>query len=115
MGPRFRFGAALLIVLTMAGCRKEPTFQGKPLSDWMALSRDADEATQRTALDALEHIQAVEPSSAVDARIKELNAKFQSVAAVNTATPSTQPATSNPIFSPSRRAEADASKAKADI
>jgi hypothetical protein len=47
------FGLFMLLLLPI-GCKKdEPTFQGKPLSEWRKLSQDADSATSKSATNAL--------------------------------------------------------------
>jgi HEAT repeat protein len=43
----------LLLTATLAGCSKEPTYQGKSESDWIALTSDRDADTARRAWEAV--------------------------------------------------------------
>lgn len=63
-------GAVLIIAATfIAGCEPEPTYQGRPASEWVSLSRDSDGDTREQAFDALSRLK--ETSGIAKARLDE--------------------------------------------
>ena len=83
-----KLAVAVCLLVMFAGCKKEETYKGKPLSAWIAQSKDADDDTRSEAILSLgnmrlcDAIRSAEKDAAKDSSSKIRAAAMESAMAV---------------------------------